>query len=639
MSLQRDSRGPGRIWTFGEFEYDELRLQLSSRKALVELEMKPLEILRQLLLRNGEVVTKQELLDAVWPGLLVVDGSIATAVSKLRKALNDQDARIVVTIARVGYRLAVPVESRSEGFATSSDSAQHHEFKARSGQPLSDARRKPLSIGWQFALAAAALVAAALIDFGLVRHRSNRPLPRAHSVAVLPFQNAGSDPDLDFLSVALADEVTTELSNIRSLSVRPFTTTSKFSASASDPQKAGGALNVASIVTGHFLKEGGQFRITLEAINVGDNRILWRDTLTVPAGNMIAMRNELVERTRGDLAAVLGVPRSLSGTETRPLNNEAYDLYLRSLSFASDPEPSRQASAMLEKSVALDPTFAPAWLMLSKRYYVESRYAGGSNEAMSRFEAALERSRSLDPNYIAASAGLIAYHTEQGKLTKALQEAQDLVRRRPDSADAHYSLSYALRYAGLLEKAATHCDIALLLDPHTKSSGLRSCAVVFILGGNYARAMDYLRLDSEGSAFRKALSLHIFLRAGKVTEAMRVGPSGIPQWRSFDMLLACAEHRSASDIASLAEGVKPADDPETNYFAASHFAYCGNSSAALGLLRQSIRGGYCSYPALDVDPFFSRLRDTAEFAESRKSAIRCQAKLLVEAGAARPMRR
>lgn len=101
----------GRIWRFVNFEFDESARELRSPAGVVDLEAKPLEVLYQLLLHAGEVVTKEELLDSVWPGVTVVEGSLATAVSKLRKAVGEEPP-IVVTVPRMGYRLAVPVQSR-----------------------------------------------------------------------------------------------------------------------------------------------------------------------------------------------------------------------------------------------------------------------------------------------------------------------------------------------------------------------------------------------------------------------------------------------------------------------------------------------------------------------------------------------
>src|ERR1700674_4349091 len=99
----------GRLWRFADYEFDELARELRVKGRSVELESKPLDILLQLLLHAGEVVTKEELLESVWPDVMVVDGSLATAVSKLRKAMGDDDHPVIVTVPRVGYRLAVPV--------------------------------------------------------------------------------------------------------------------------------------------------------------------------------------------------------------------------------------------------------------------------------------------------------------------------------------------------------------------------------------------------------------------------------------------------------------------------------------------------------------------------------------------------
>lgn len=111
----------GRLWRFADYEFDELGWVLRVKGRAVDLESKPLDILLQLLLHAGEVVTKEELLEAVWPDVMVVDASLATAVSKLRKALGDEEHPVIVTVARVGYRLAVPVYCKTVAAAAGPD--------------------------------------------------------------------------------------------------------------------------------------------------------------------------------------------------------------------------------------------------------------------------------------------------------------------------------------------------------------------------------------------------------------------------------------------------------------------------------------------------------------------------------------
>src|SRR5580693_6199607 len=107
-----------RLWRFADYEFDELGRELRVKGRPVDLESKPLDVLLQLLLHAGEVVTKEELLESVWPDVMVVDGSLATAVSKLRKAMGDEDHPAIVTIPRVGYRLGVPVYCKTVAAAS-----------------------------------------------------------------------------------------------------------------------------------------------------------------------------------------------------------------------------------------------------------------------------------------------------------------------------------------------------------------------------------------------------------------------------------------------------------------------------------------------------------------------------------------
>ena len=117
-TIDEVSKASGRLWRFADYDLDEMRRELRVKGRPVELESKPLDILLQLLLHAGEVVSKEELLEAVWPDVMVVDGSLATAVSKLRKAMGDDDHPVIVTVPRVGYRLAVPVYCKTVAAAS-----------------------------------------------------------------------------------------------------------------------------------------------------------------------------------------------------------------------------------------------------------------------------------------------------------------------------------------------------------------------------------------------------------------------------------------------------------------------------------------------------------------------------------------
>ena len=162
------------------------------------------------------------------------------------------------------------------------------------------------------------------------------------------------DKDVDFLRLALPDEIATALSYVKSLSIRPFATTSKYNAANLDLEQAGREMRVTNIVTGHYQKEGDQLQITLEAVDVANNRSVWRDTLNVGALDMIAMRGQIAAKVRQGLVPALGAGDTSAEAGTRPKNEEAYDLYLRSVSLPHDAAPNKEAIAMLERSVGLD---------------------------------------------------------------------------------------------------------------------------------------------------------------------------------------------------------------------------------------------------------------------------------------------
>jgi serine/threonine protein kinase len=264
------------------------------------------------------------------------------------------------------------------------------------------------------------------------RHMADGGAPK-NTIAVLPLQNMNGDISVEFLRFALADEIANTLTYTRTLDVRPSAITRKFVANDVDPQKAGKEVHVANILTGHFLKQGDRLLITLEAIQVDGNKLLWQTNVTAPAQDLIALEAQMAAQMRQGLLPALGAAGGFLDTGARPKSAEAYDLYLHSLALPHDAAPNKDAIAVLEHVVEVDPTYAPAWEQLGLRCYYDADYSDGGEPMFQRSNKALESAVQLDPNRVVAAGQLINNSVERGELGKAYQEAQALVKRRPES--------------------------------------------------------------------------------------------------------------------------------------------------------------------------------------------------------------
>ncbi len=458
------------------------------------------------------------------------------------------------------------------------------------------------------------------------KHRPGAPGALKNTIAVLPLQNVNGDVSVDFLRYALADEIANVLTYSRTLDVRPSSLTRKYSGSDVDPQKVGRELHVATVLTGHFVKQGENLLVTLEAIDVRDDRLLWQTSFTAPAQDLIALQSDMAAQLRQGLLPTLGVTGATLATGTRPKNPEAYDLYLHALALPHDPAPNKDAVVVLQHVVETDSDYAPAWEQLGLRAYYDATYSDGGETMMQLSNQACEKALQLDPNLTLAAGQLITNRVERGELGKAYQAAQELVKRRPESAQAHFVVSYVYRYAGMLQEATNECNTAMALDPGNYI--FRSCAWSFMDLGKTDRAADFVRLDA-GSLWAAYVTPYLLLRAGKVAEA-REAVKQMPTAARYhrDLFESCLQLRPASELDRLAheaESSFPAEpDPELWYNEGALFAYCGKKGAALHRLRSAIENNYCAYSNLLTDPLLEKLRADPDIDKLLTAARECQ---------------
>jgi TolB-like protein len=511
--------------------------------------------------------------------------------------------------------------------------------ETESGSVKTKSREAPLRVStntfetssaWQkyLLLGMAGLLLAVLAAVGAwwFKHRSGAANVGGNAIAVLPLQNMNGDFSVDYLRFALADEIDNVLTHSRALDVRPSGATRKYVSPDIDPQQVGKDLRVGSVLTGHFLRQGDHLLVTLEATETKTNRMLWQTNFTSSSEDLIALQSQLANQIRQGLLPILGASGSYLDTSTRPKSQEAYDLYLHSLALPHDAGPNKDAIAVLEHVVQTDPNYAPAWEELGLRSYFDADYSNGGEKMFQQSNTASERALALDPNRIVAAGQLITNRVERGELAKAYAGAQALVKSRPESGQAHFTMAYVLRYAGMQEDAARECSTAIELSPGNFQ--FRSCAWAFMELGQTQRAMDFVRLDA-GSEWAAFATSSVLLREGKLAEARESVKkmSPIAQYHR-DLLEACLGMRPPAEsdkiIADAETSVLAEPDPEPWYEQGTIMAFCGKPAIALHMLTAAVEQNYCSYSALLSDPLLAKMRSTKEFDAVLTAAHQCQ---------------
>lgn len=623
----------GTVFQFGLFEADPSRHTLTRKGVRVKIQDKPFQVLILLLERPGEIVSREELRRALWPDETYVDfdGSLNVILKKLRAAIDDDSGnpRFVETVPRHGYRFIAPASIiQNEDAGQSRKPEAEVESPAATSTAPQIVKRQIAKRMIMLAVAAAGLLSAGLGWWNFLRNHSVvHAAPRV--IAVLPFANEGAGPDFDYLRYAIANELVTDLTYARSVSVRPLASTSKYGAEPADPLAVGKELHVTHVLAGGFLRDQQNLRVNLELVDVAQNRTIWRDEVTVAPQELIALHDKLAVASNQRLLPAINAPAVSPDNLPTPRNERAFELFMHSLVIPLDPGPNQNAIQTLQQSGLLDGGYAPTWSQLGWRYYIDYHYGNGGEAAREKSLQASRRQSELDPSAPPLSTTMRA---EQGDLDGAYDQAAAYLHRRPDFSMAHFWMSYVLRYAGLVDEAGKECDAGQALDPGFNV--FRSCATTFIMAGDYAHAQKYINVD-ESSGFAALLRMDIALRtrntAAALIEADAAAQLG---YHSLDGRLArvCLSHppepELAKAVAELEADPVSARDPELLYQNADASAFCGQQDAALRELRKAIQGNYCSYPAMDKDPLLDPIRPRPEFAELRQAAIQCQQSFL-----------
>lgn len=461
----------------------EPRLQLPnhlldlSRHSLITLAGEPVEIrpqaldlLCQLALRPGEVVSKRELLAQVWPGVIVTDDSLVQAVSDARRAIGDDAHVVIQTVPRRGYRLVAGLpsaQSNHDGPAAGAEAAG----------PASNQRPKTLRArlasrgAW-----IATLVVGALLASGLVGLRAwhTGPQPRALSpdrppLAVLSFRDATASAEDQELARAYAQELTGELARNADLSVIAAYSGQTLADRGESPQQVARQLGARYLVDGQLRRRGDVLRLAVQFIDGRDGRVVWTDRQDIAAGQVVAARDVIVDRIAGSLHSSMRRDQETSARSV-PATLDVYAMTLSAINLKHrfNPADNLRARDLLERVVALDPDYAPGWLYLGYVNTVDlgARLTGPRTPA--RIQQAIEQiehSIRLNPSLPPAYAALANLYVYSARYPEAERAARHCLKLGPSDADCGIFLAATLVAAGKPEEALGFARRAMAATP------------------------------------------------------------------------------------------------------------------------------------------------------------------------------
>jgi adenylate cyclase len=455
-----------KMFRFGEYTLDVVRGCLRTADREIELRPKSFGVLRYLVENAGRLVTKDELIKAVWPNVVVTDDSLMQCVSDVRHAIADDGQIIIKTVPRRGYRFAVPVSCVATDAASAP--APHHP-----PQPLPYA---PLHAG-----------------DGRV---GDRP-----SVAVLPFANLNCDPQQDYFSDGITEDITTELSRFSDLMVIARNSSFQYKGKAVDIRQVGRELGARYVLEGSVRRSGDRLRITAQLIEAATGAHRWAERYDRELHDVFAVQDEVARAIVAILAAHVNRAEIERARSIPPAACEAYDYYLRAEALFLDRNRRTkallyEARRLLEQALAIDPEYARAAALLSQTHvlaYIDP-FDGDylSPDALDRALELAEAAVHLDASLPQARAQLGDVLIWKREHDAAIAEFERAFALNPNFIDYRYAR--ALIYAGEPARAIKVLEANIRLDPFqplAHSLGFRGWANYMLK--RYGEAVRLLR--------------------------------------------------------------------------------------------------------------------------------------------------
>jgi DNA-binding winged helix-turn-helix (wHTH) protein/TolB-like protein len=612
---------------FADFEVDVRAGELRRDGIKVRLQEQPFLLLTVLLEWAGEVVTREELRKRLWSSDTFVDFDhrLAVAVSKLRDALRDsaETPKFVETVGRRGYRFVGQIEFAGSSVDTNPgtvDPALPSPLQRELPKlvPLAPSRLRTASLILLIFVGCAILLGAIFFPkFLRIRSRKEQPVTR-RSLAILPLQNSGQDSSSDFLGFSLADVIITKLSYLSSLSVRPSAAIEKYRGKTIDLQRVATDLKVDTVLTGSFIRDGDNLRITYQLVDVNTEKILGQGLIDLKYDDLLTVQDKVASQLVSELQLRLSPTEAERLKPENPRSPLAYEYFLQGLDFHGQHR-FPLAIGMFEKSTQIDPNYAPAWVYLGASYNSDAAFEFGGREQYHRAQAAYERALAIQPNLLDAQIFLANLLVDTGKVEQAVPLLRDALKTNSNYAGAHWELGYAYRFAGMLEESVAECERARQLDPLVKANGSALNAYLYL--GQYQKFLESLPVDDS--------SFILFYRGfGEFHEKeFDQASKDFDRAYELDPTLYAGIGKALSDLIQQRRGEgldllnglerkireRGVGDPEAAYKIAQAYAVLGDKTSALRVLRTSVESGFFSYPYIAKDPLLNHLHNEPEF--------------------------
>ncbi len=528
-----------RVIRFGVFEADLRSGELRKSGVRIRLREQAFQVLAALLENPGEVVTREELRDRLWPDGTFVDfdHSLNAAVNSIREVLGDSAAspRFVETLPRRGYRFITPVEK--PGGATPGPVAELPRTQATadpdtSGGPGSPDEPKRHSRSFYVGLAGAvAALIAVLAFFGTqtgdepaATDTESAVATERPSIAVLPLQNVGGGEENDYFSDGVTDDIIAQLSKIRALKVISRISSVQYKNTSKGLDRIGEELGVGTVLQGSVRRSDDRIRIVAQLMAVESDETLWAQTYDRDLTDVFAVQSEVAQQIAEALHAELSGEEIVRVDNKGTANLEAYEFLLRGrYEFDRYTKAGwEQALDNFHKAVELDPNYAQARAGIARCYLwlFEPRMA---REAVARAleidetlaeahvslgwvrlsdwdwegaNKALLRGIELDPNSAEAYRGYAGYLFTTGSTAEAVEAVQKARELNPLSLRISAQLGWALRLDRRYDEAIRHFKSITMLDPSFHEAW-RGLGYVYVAKGMYREAIESIQTSIE----------------------------------------------------------------------------------------------------------------------------------------------